>query len=208
MGYVDYFLCNTFTWLKHKDGNISVHICQSEFTEFTDHWFLVHTANKVSNITPCPSGFPINSITPVDPLDTDLSRQKQVYKSIVGCINWLATCTRPDISPALNFLASYRNAPHPQHYKAAVHALKCITSTNEYGIYFHLQSLSTIHAFNHFSHHHDKEEHTEATDPYPSEFHQLTDLCNSNWGVQFDSAVEDGNPLELFKSRSFSGFLI
>ena len=30
----------------------------------------------------------------------------------------------------------------------------------------------------------------------------------ANWSVQFVSAVEDGNPLELFKLKSLSGFLI
>ena len=41
-----------------------------------------------------------------------------------------------------------------------------------------------------------------------SEFHQLTAYCDANWGGQFGSAVEDGTPLELFKFRSLSGFLI
>ena len=29
---VDYFLGTASTWLQHKDGNISVHLCQSAFT--------------------------------------------------------------------------------------------------------------------------------------------------------------------------------
>ena len=32
MGNVDYFLGTAFTWLQHKDGNISVHLRQSAFT--------------------------------------------------------------------------------------------------------------------------------------------------------------------------------
>ena len=108
---VEFLLGTEFTCLKHKDSNISVYICQSTFTEFTAHRFLVHTANKVTNMTPYCSGFPINYIPPVDPLDPDLPRQKQVYQSIVGCINWLANFTRPDVAPALTFIALYSNAP-------------------------------------------------------------------------------------------------
>ena len=67
MGDVDYFLGTALTWLKHKYGNISIHMCQSAFTEFTAHWLLFHTSNKVPNMTPYRSGFPINSILPVDP---------------------------------------------------------------------------------------------------------------------------------------------
>ena len=32
--------------------------------------------------------------------------------------------------------------------------------------------------------------------------------CNENWGGQFGSAVKDGTPLECFKYRSLSGFLM
>ena len=79
MGDVDYFLGTAFTWLQHKDGNISVQLCQSAFTEFTAHRFSVQSVNKVPNMTPCRSGFPINSIPPVDLLDPDLNRRRQVY---------------------------------------------------------------------------------------------------------------------------------
>ena len=167
MGDVEYFLGTAFNWINHADGNISVHLCQSAFTEFTAHWFLVHTDNNVTNMTPYCYGLPIKYIPPIDPLNTDITRQKQVYQIIFGCINWLATCTCPEISPAITFLASYSNDPHPQHYKAAVHAIKCLTSTNEYGISFHSQSLSTIQEFNHFPHNHDKEAYTEAKAPSP-----------------------------------------
>ena len=68
-----------------------------------------------------------------------------------------------------NFLASYSNSPHQQHYKAAVHALKYLTSTNEYGISLHSESSATIQAFNHFSHHYDIEAYTEATTLSPSD---------------------------------------
>ena len=154
MGDVDYFLGTAFTWLQHKDGNISVHLFQSAFTEFTAHRFSVQSANKVPNMTPYQSGFSIDSIPPVDPLNPDLNRRRQLYQSIFGCINWLATCTCTNIVPVLTFLASYSNSTHPQHYKAAVNALKYLTSTNEYGIYFHSDSSDKIQAFNHFRHHH------------------------------------------------------
>ena len=39
MGDVDYILGTAFTWLKHKYGEISVHVCQLSFTEFTAHRF-------------------------------------------------------------------------------------------------------------------------------------------------------------------------
>ena len=78
-GNIDYFLVTAFNWLQNSDGNISVHLYESKFTEFTSHRFLVHTAKKVPNMTPYHCGFPIESITPIDPLDNYLARRIQVY---------------------------------------------------------------------------------------------------------------------------------
>ena len=90
----------------------------------TAHQFSVYTANKVLNITPYRYGFYIDYILPVEPLNPNILRQKQVYQSIVDCINWLTNCTNPAIAPALTFLDLYSNATHSQQYKAAVNALK------------------------------------------------------------------------------------
>ena len=164
--------------------------------------------NLTPNMTPYRSGYPIDSIPAPDPNDPDLARQTKVYQSIVGCINWLVCCTRPDVSPALTFLASYTKAPHHQHYKTALHVLKYLLSTSEYGVSYHSDACHTIQAFNHFPHHHDKEAYSDATPPSVSECHQLTGFSDACWGSQIGNSVPDGTPLELFKFRSLSGFVI
>ena len=86
---VDYFLGTAFTWLKHKGGNISAHLCQSEFTEFTAHYFLVQTTNKVHNMTPYCSGLPIDSITTVDPSIAILhAEDRSIIILLVSSIDW------------------------------------------------------------------------------------------------------------------------
>ena len=135
-------------------------------------------------MTPYCSGFPIDSIPPVDPLDIDLPHSKQFYQSIIGFVNWLAICTCPDIASALKCLASYINAPHQQHYKSSIHTLKYLTSANEYEISFHSKSSSMIQAFNNFPHHHDKEAYTKVTALSTSECHQLIAFCDACWGGQ------------------------
>ena len=140
-------------------------------------------------MTPYHSEFPINSITPVEPPDPDLPRRKQFHQSIVGCTNFLAICSCPYIVPALTFLASYSNSPHPQHYKAVVHALKYLTIMNEYSVSFHPKSSSMIQVFDHFSHNQNKGSYIETTVPSPSECYQLTPFLNTNWGGQFITAV-------------------
>jgi hypothetical protein len=208
MGDVDYFLGTAFTWKHLPGGHLSVHLCQSAFTEYTAHRFAVDRYNRTPHMTPYRSGLPIDSIPMPDPKDPDLKRRTKVYQSIVGCINWLATSTRPDVSPVLSFLASYMHAPSHQHYKSALHALKYLYSTSDYGICFHSDASNTIQAFNHFPHFHDKEAYTDASPPSPGDCHNLTAYSDACWGGQIGNAVPDGTPLELFKLRSMSGFLI
>ena len=212
MGDVDYFLGTAFTWVQDDNGHLSVHLCQSAFTEFIGQRFGVDKLNRTPNLTPYRSGLHIDAIPNSDPNDPDLKRRTKVFQSIAGCINWLACCTRPDVSPVLAFLASYNMAPHhaPHHqlYKAAIHVLKYLLSTAEYGISFHSDATDSLQAFNHFSHHHDKEAYSDATPPSPSECHQLTVYSDACWGGQFSNHVPEGTPLELFKFRSLSGVLI
>jgi hypothetical protein len=168
MGTVDYFLGTAFTWNRHDDGELSVLLTQSAFIEYTAHRFAIDKLNPVPNMTPYRSGVPIDSIALPDPNDPDLKQRTKCYQAIVGCLNWLATCTLPDIAPALTFLASYNTNPSHQHYKLALHVLKYIYSTSEYGISSHSAANNTIQAFNHFPHHHNKEAYPDATPPLPS----------------------------------------
>ena len=105
MGDVDYFLGTAFQWTRLPEDHVSVHMTQTAFTEHTAHCFGVDNMNCIPNVTPYRSGLPIDSIANADPNDPDLARQTKVYQGIVGSINWLATCTRPDISPYLTFIA-------------------------------------------------------------------------------------------------------
>ncbi|KAL7523095.1 hypothetical protein ACHAWF_000367, partial [Thalassiosira exigua] len=64
MGDVDFFLGTAFTWRKHDDGHLSVHMCQSAFVKHAAHRVGVHRMARVPNMTPWRSGLPIDSIPP------------------------------------------------------------------------------------------------------------------------------------------------
>ena len=103
MGNTDYFLGTAFTWLSHDDGHISVHLCQAAFTEFAANRFGANKMNRVPIMTPYRSGLPIDSLPPARANDPDLKRRTKVYQGIIDPINWLTTCSRPDIAPSLPF---------------------------------------------------------------------------------------------------------
>jgi hypothetical protein len=50
MGDVDYFLGTAFTWKCHPNNHLSVHLCQSAFTEFTAHRFGIDKYNRTPNM--------------------------------------------------------------------------------------------------------------------------------------------------------------
>ena len=168
MGDTNFFLGTAFTWLRHELGDcLSVHLCQSAFTEHSSHCFGVYCMNPIPNMTPYCSGDPIDSIHGPDKDDPDLKQCTKIYQGIIGSINWFAQCSRPDIAPCLTFLVSYQNAPHHQHYLSALHVIKYLYSTSEYGISFHSSASSSLQAFNHFPNHHDKDAYSDATPPAP-----------------------------------------
>jgi hypothetical protein len=77
------------------------------------------------------------------------------------------------------------------------------------GIWYNSSANTTVQAFNYFPHHHDKGAYIDATPPpTPADYYNLIGFSNACWDGQFGNAVENGTPLEMFKFRSLSGFII
>jgi len=83
MGDADYFLGTAFTWKRLPDKHISVHLCQSAFTEYTATRFGIDDMNQVPNMSPYRSGYPIDAIPPSDPHDKDLPKRTKTYQQMV-----------------------------------------------------------------------------------------------------------------------------
>ncbi|KAL7529706.1 LOW QUALITY PROTEIN: hypothetical protein ACHAWF_003089, partial [Thalassiosira exigua] len=138
---------------------------------------------------------------PPDPNDPDLKRRTKVYQSVVGCLNWLTTCTCPDLAPDLTFLASYMQAPSVQHYRSVTHALKYTYLTAEYGISFPIptrlqQSTSSTMI----------KRCTRMLLPRPPP--NLMAYSKACWGEQFSNTIPNGTPVKIFEFHSLSCYLI
>lgn len=105
MGVVNWFLGTHFIWRTHPDGHLSVHLSQVAFSQ---HLVERHHQQARTQATPYQSGLPIDSIpgATVDEQDPAFLHRRESYQSIIGSINWLATNTRPDLSPVTSFLAA------------------------------------------------------------------------------------------------------
>ena len=59
-----------------------------------------------------------------DPVDS------RKYREIIGSLIYLMTCTRPDLSYAVDKLSHYLSEPRQQHWVVAKHILKYLRGTS------------------------------------------------------------------------------
>ena len=210
MGPVDWFLGTSFDWKRHGDGELSVHLSQAAYARNLAERYRQHDASFDPSATPYRSGLPIDSIkrSKDDPTDPEVLRRTETYMSINGSLNWLATNTRPELSPIVSFLASYNRYPSKEHLKAALYTLRYVNSTHEYGISFHSKSPAAIQSFVHHPFDHDVEAYSDARPPQAHEFHELTSFCDACWGSQLGNSVPEGTEIDLFKLRSMAGYIV
>lgn len=65
------------------------------------------------------------------------AKDTNLYQSIVGSLQYLATQTRPDLSFTVGKLARFATNPSPCHIKCALHALRYLKGTTTLGIQYH-----------------------------------------------------------------------
>jgi hypothetical protein len=58
------------------------------------------------------------------------------YRELVGCLNYIATRTRPDITHAVSNLCRFMSNPGQAHWLAAKHVLRYLKGTSNFGILY------------------------------------------------------------------------
>lgn len=99
----------------------------------------------VGKHTPLPSNIDLYKPSP---LISDPTRFKE-YKAVVGCLQWLATISRPDLSYTAGWLGRFGNKPTEHHMQLAYHCLSYVHHTADWG--FTLGGFSAIDAVRGFS---------------------------------------------------------
>ena len=67
-----------------------------------------------------------------------------LYRSLVGSIMYLASCTRPDIAVVSNFLARYSANPGKPHWNALIWCLRYLAGTKTLGITYHGKKTQSL----------------------------------------------------------------
>ncbi|KAG8496175.1 hypothetical protein CXB51_009000 [Gossypium anomalum] len=81
----------------------------------------------------------IPASTPMDPqikLVSNAGRKidQLKYASLIGCLMYIMTCTRPDIAYAIGKLSRYTSNPSSLHWQALNRVLKYLKKTINYGL--------------------------------------------------------------------------
>ncbi|GMF45584.1 unnamed protein product [Phytophthora fragariaefolia] len=70
------------------------------------------------------------------------------YRSLIGCLIYIATCTRPDVAFVVTQLSRFLENRGLQHWQAAIRVLRYLKSTREHGIVYQGSSGKvTVEAF-------------------------------------------------------------
>jgi len=75
--------------------------------------------NQSAFTTPYQSGILIDTIPTHSMSSADKDKLRLQYQLLVGCLNWLAHTTRPDLSTVVSLLAQHQSNPSIGHLDAA-----------------------------------------------------------------------------------------
>lgn len=83
-----------------------------------------------------PLGVPIDNSLDITPTGSPQYTHVQRYMSLVGSLNYIAMCTRPDIAYATSLLCRCMSNPTQNHFKIAIRVLRYLKGTKDYGLVF------------------------------------------------------------------------
>ena len=191
-GPVSYFLGITFTHTKSPSGKVKIHLSQEAFIDHLLEMTNLQSPTVVTARTPYRNGFPVDAI-PQLPSQDEPSKIKHFIQVLIGSLNWLSISTRPDITTITAMIAKYVSKPNQQYINAAKRVIKYLKGTKDLGITFSSTSDQSLEAHVKFP----------IADP-------TTGLADANWCPQDASKPKPNSTeqLDLFKSRSISGFLL
>lgn len=79
---------------------------------------------------------PSTSDCPIDGSEEHEDMKKVPFRNLMGALNYASTCTRPDISFAVNSLCQMNSNPSVNHWTMAKGVLRYLKGTSDFGICF------------------------------------------------------------------------
>lgn len=122
--------------------NRTIFLDQQKYIRVILQRFQMQNCNAVS--TPMETGLKLTKRD--DPASADEIWQ---YQRLIGCLEYAACATRPDITFAVHSLAQYASNPHPNHSNAAKRILRYLKGSESFHLIFRGAATDkfTLHGF-------------------------------------------------------------
>jgi hypothetical protein len=120
--------------IEHFSNGIFVH--QSMYTEKVLKRFYMDNAHPLSTPMVVRSLDVKNDPFRPPEEDEEILGPEVPYLSAIGALMYLANCTRPDISFAVNLLARYSSTPIKRHWNGVKHIFRYLRGTTKMGLFY------------------------------------------------------------------------
>ena len=115
--------------IKRDRSRGTMFLSQHNYVENVLKRFRMESCNPVS--TPLAAGVKLSKAT-----EAEKSVDTNLYQQIIGCLTYMMTATRPDLSAAVNLLSQYMSSPNKEHWSAVKHILRYLRGTTKHGLCF------------------------------------------------------------------------
>ncbi|KAE9212782.1 hypothetical protein PF004_g15533 [Phytophthora fragariae] len=120
--------------IDHDRTTGTLMVKQTRYVDDVVNRFNQQDAKAVVN--PCETGMKLSKTqSPATDAEREDMRGKP-YKSLIGSLLYITTCTRPDVAYIVTQLSQFLENPGQQHWKAAIRVLRYLKTTKDFGIVY------------------------------------------------------------------------
>jgi hypothetical protein len=107
-------------------------ITQTQYIKNTAERFNQKCARETTN--PCDQSMKLSKADAPTTDEEKDAMKKKPYRSLIGSLQYVAQCTRPDIAYAVTHLSRFMENPGNKHWNAAIKILRYLNTTSDRGI--------------------------------------------------------------------------
>lgn len=120
--------------INHDKANGTLMIKQARYIGDIVKRFNQQDAKAVVN--PCASNVKLSKLMSPTTDEERFEMQSKPYRSLIGCLMSITTCTRPDIAYVVTQLSRLLENPGVQYWKSVIRVLRYLKTTRGYGIVY------------------------------------------------------------------------
>ena len=128
--------------IAYDQAGKSMTITQEQYIKSIAERFNQENARDTAN--PCDESMKLSKADAPQNEQEEDEMSKRPYRSLVGCLQYVAQCTRPDVAYAVTHLSRFMENPGPRHWAAAIRILRYLKTTANRGLNYSNTKLSQV----------------------------------------------------------------